>query len=147
MLRPLLQAAKSQGIRAVRNPFEPLRISLLRGHARLVKQYVKIKILYTLAAQFRRAVTDAGMITTDGTIGILATGFMDAALLQHMINSLPEGTWELVCHPGYNDAELDAVATRLRQSRADELRLLTSPETRELLVRSGIQLISYRDLR
>jgi predicted glycoside hydrolase/deacetylase ChbG (UPF0249 family) len=34
----------------------------------------------------------------------------------------------------------------LRESRAVELRLLTSPKALELLVRSGVQLISYRDL-
>jgi len=26
-------------------------------------------------------------------------------LLRQTLASLPEGTWELVCHPGYSDAE------------------------------------------
>ena len=38
-----------------------------------------------------------------------------------IVDTLPEGTWEFVCHPGYNDAELDQVRTRLRQSRETEL--------------------------
>ena len=45
-----------------------------------------------------------------------------------------------------NDAELDGVRTRLRQSREQELQLLTSPEAKELLARRGIQLISYHEL-
>jgi predicted glycoside hydrolase/deacetylase ChbG (UPF0249 family) len=52
----------------------------------------------------------------------------------------------LVCHPGYNDAELGSIRTRLRESRAIELQLLTSPEAREILGRRGVQLISYHDL-
>jgi predicted glycoside hydrolase/deacetylase ChbG (UPF0249 family) len=91
-------------------------------------------------------VADAGVLTTDGTVGVVGTGAMDLNLFEVIIDSLPEGTWEFVCHPGYNDAELDNIRTRLRESRAEELRLLTSPEAREILARSGVQLISYRDL-
>ena len=85
--------------------------------------------------------------TTDGTVGIVrppAPWMITSS--RDIVESLPEGTWEFVCHPGYNDSELDSVRTRLRESRAVELRLLTSPKALELLVRSGVQLISYRDL-
>ena len=86
------------------------------------------------------------MATCNGTIGLVTTGFLNQDLLRRMIESLPEGTWEMVCHPGYNDAELATVKTRLRESRAQELQILTSPETRKLLADRGIQLISYREL-
>ncbi len=33
---------------------------------------------------------------------------------------MPEGTWELVCHPGYCDASLRAAGTRLLESREIE---------------------------
>jgi predicted glycoside hydrolase/deacetylase ChbG (UPF0249 family) len=59
---------------------------------------------------------------------------------------MPEGTWEFVCHPGYNDTDLDQVQTRLRQSRDQERQLLTSPEAREVLRQRSIDLISYREL-
>jgi predicted glycoside hydrolase/deacetylase ChbG (UPF0249 family) len=86
------------------------------------------------------------MLTTDGTVGIVATGAMDHDLFGSIVESLPEGTWELVCHPGYNDGDLASVRTRLRESRVEELQLLTSREAREIVDRSGVQLISYRDL-
>ena len=35
VLRPLLRAARACGVRAVRNPFEPVRIFLLNGHSQL----------------------------------------------------------------------------------------------------------------
>ena len=63
-----------------------------------------------------------------------------------MAESMPEGTWELVCHPGYNDADLNKVPTRLRHSREQELRLLTSDETKAILLRQQIDLISYHGL-
>jgi predicted glycoside hydrolase/deacetylase ChbG (UPF0249 family) len=59
---------------------------------------------------------------------------------------IPEGTWEFVCHPGYNDADLQRANTRLRQSREAELAVLTLPAARELLLQQGVELISYRDL-
>ena len=86
------------------------------------------------------------MLTPDGTVGIVATGAMDASLFESIVNSLPEGTWELVCHPGYNDADLGSIRTRLRESRAQELEILTSPEARKILAHSGVRLISYREL-
>jgi hopanoid biosynthesis associated protein HpnK len=146
VLRPLLRAARGCEVRAVRNPFELLRRSMLRGYRSMWGQYGKVKLLHLLGGRFREEVARAGMKTTDGTIGIVATGFLDEVLLRRMVDALPEGTWELVCHPGYDDAALKASKTRLRESRVEELRLLTSPNTREMLARSGIQLISYRDL-
>jgi hopanoid biosynthesis associated protein HpnK len=146
VLRPLLRAARSCGVRALRNPFGPVRFSILAKYPSLWKRYSQVAVLNGLGGRFRRSVADAGMLTTDGTVGIVATGAMDHYLFGSIVDSLPEGTWELVCHPGYNDAELDSIRTRLRESRAEELRLFTSPDVREILTRSGVQLISYRDL-
>ena len=146
ILRPMLKAAQACGVGAVRNPFGPLRFSMLVGRPRLWKQYGKLKVLQRLAGKFRRMVAEAGIATTDGTVGVVATGSMDDRLLRHILQTLPQGTWELVCHPGHNDADLRQVRTRLKESRAVELRLLTSSRARQALERSGIELISYRDL-
>jgi len=146
VLRALLRAARTCGVPAVRNPFGPVRFSILAKYPSLWKRYSQVTVLNRLGGSFRNSVTNAGMLTTDGTVGVVATGAMDSCLFRSIVDSLPEGTWELVCHPGYNDAELGSIRTRLRESRAVELRLLTSPKALELLVRSGVQLISYRDL-
>jgi hopanoid biosynthesis associated protein HpnK len=146
VLRPLLRAARTCGVPAVRNPFGPVRFSILAKYPSLWKRYSQLTVLNRLAGRFRDSVADAGMLTTDGTVGIVSTGAMDDYLFASIVESLPEGTWEFVCHPGYNDNELDSIQTRLRESRVLELQLLTSPKTRELLAQSGVQLISYRDL-
>jgi predicted glycoside hydrolase/deacetylase ChbG (UPF0249 family) len=86
------------------------------------------------------------MISPDGSFGVVATGSLDLELFLAIIELIPDGTWEFVCHPGYADSELASVRTRLRQSREEELKVLTSPAARQALDRRGIQLISYRDL-
>jgi len=149
VLTGVLCAARACGIRAVRNPFEPAW-SLTTAHANarpaLWKRFVAVRSLRILRASFREQVARAGLRTTDGTVGIVVTGFLDAPSFRRIVEHLPEGTWELVCHPGYDDEELRASGTRLLQSRASELALLSSPQTRELLVRHNVDLISYRDL-
>ena len=86
------------------------------------------------------------MASTDGTVGIAVTGLLDQQKLLRILEALPEGTWELVCHPGYSDADLQAAGTRLTQSREIELAALTSAVTKEALLRQSIELISYADL-
>jgi hopanoid biosynthesis associated protein HpnK len=147
VLRPLLRAAAQCGVGAVRNAFEPVRLSLLAERPHLWKRITQVKFMRSLARNFRRTVLDHGMATPDGTLSIAATGALDQKLFRLLLEDLPEGTWEFVSHPGYNDRDLDRVRTRLRESRAEELRILTSPEARAVLESAGIELISYRELR
>jgi predicted glycoside hydrolase/deacetylase ChbG (UPF0249 family) len=91
-------------------------------------------------------VADAEMVTTNGSFGVIGTGALDAKLFRTIIDSIPEGTWEFVCHPGYIDEELAAVRTRLRESREKELAVLTSPEARAAVAARHIELISYSTL-
>ena len=146
VLRPLLRAAKACGIRAIRNPFERIRGAHLAARPSLCRRWTEVGILRSLAKQFGDATRQAAMIAPDGTFAIVATGALNDRLFRLIVENLPNGSWELVCHPGYNDADLQRVHTRLRQSRERELRILTSESTRELLAANGIQVISYREL-
>lgn len=149
ILRPLLRAAAACGVRAVRNPFGPrlpLRSSQLLRRPGLWTRYAETRVLSRFAGKFREAVDRDGFATADGTLGIEVTGTLDETLFHAIAHSIPEGTWEFVCHPGYNDADLRAAKTRLRDSREIELQALTLPAAREVLSQQGIQLISYYDL-
>jgi chitin disaccharide deacetylase len=149
VLRPLLRAAKACGVRAIRNPFgprRPLRSGELLARPKLWTRYAEVQVLRTLAARFRDSAQRAGLQTTDGTLGIEVTGALDEKLFRAIAEVIPDGTWEFVCHPGYNDDDLKSSNTRLRESRQAELRVLTMPDARELLSNQGISLISYRDL-
>ena len=78
---------------------------------------------------------------------MIVTGILNQGLLTRTLEGLPEGDWELVCHPAYLDSDLQAAGTRLLESRQTELQALTSAETKQILARKRITLISYEDLR
>jgi predicted glycoside hydrolase/deacetylase ChbG (UPF0249 family) len=101
-------------------------------------------MLRTFAAQFHKKMLRAGISAPDGVVGVIETGSLDILQLRQALADLPEGTWELVCHPGYDDADLRAAKTRLLESRAIERQLLTSPELRDFIRKQEIQLISYQ---
>jgi predicted glycoside hydrolase/deacetylase ChbG (UPF0249 family) len=149
ILRPMLRAAAACGVKAMRNPFgprRPLRGGQLLARPNLWTRWAEGRLLRTFSGKFREAVVRQGFATPDGTLGIEVTGTLDETLFHAIAKSIPDGTWEFVCHPGYNDADLKAANTRLRESRETELRVLTLPGAREMLAQNGIELISYRDL-
>ena len=149
VLKPLLRAADSRGVPAVRNPFGglfPLPFGRILRHPDLWRRVAELGVLRSFATNFKKEVASHGLRTTDGSVGVLDTGTLDLESFLVVVDTLPEGTWEFVCHPGYNDTELDRVRTRLRQSRETELAVLTSPDARDALRQRGIELISYCDL-
>ena len=80
VLRPVLRAAKVAGIRAVRNPFEPVWSLRATPGAPWVRR-AEVSLLRRLQPAFRRIVAEEGFSTTDGAIGVLATGTLDAATI------------------------------------------------------------------
>ena len=142
VLRGMLRAAKNCGVRAIRNPFEPL---VFAKFARWKRQF-QLRMMSNFRRNFRHALDDAGIATPDGCIGVAATGGLNDATFLQLIERLPEGTWEFVSHPGYNDQELDTIRTRLRESRQKELAILTSHATKEVVRQEQVELISYREL-
>jgi len=141
VLRPLLRAARACGVRAVRNPFEPAWSVRATPNAPMLRR-AQVRMLRSLQARFRRIVAEEGFTTTSGAIGVLATGSLDAQSLHSLLQRVPDGVWELVTHPGYNDATLAGVRTRLRESRETEMRALE-----QLREHAEMKLISFRELQ
>ncbi len=123
VLRPLLRAARACGVRAVRNPFEPAWSQSATPGAPWMR-CMQVALLRRLTPAFRRIVAEEGFTTTDGSIGVLATGTLDARTVSSLAAALPEGIFELVSHPGYNDADLARAHTRLLGSREAEQQAL-----------------------
>lgn len=149
ILRAMLRAARICGVGAIRSPFVPMKAIMAQrfaGKSVLLKRYGQVRVLNAFAGNFRRQTSRAGLRAPDGVIGVIETGSMDGILLRQALSGLPEGTWELVCHPGYADADLRAVRTRLVESREQELGLLTSAELKTFLEAEKIRVIGYRDL-
>lgn len=96
--------------------------------------------------RFARVLARHGCRSTDHFAGFQITGRYTAVGLARLIRALPEGSTEFMCHPGICGDELRGAHTRLKESREQELRALTSPEVRAVLVASGVELVSYRGL-
>jgi hypothetical protein len=96
-----------------------------------------------------------GMIVTDSALlqarhlaypdRFIGTFFGRNALtlenLLRLLESLPEGISELMCHPGHSDAAL--AASTYRRERELELSLLTHPAVRQRLMELGIQMVTF----
>lgn len=123
VLEPLIRAAQSCGVRAMRNPFEPGWSLHATPRAGILRQ-AQVRALRIARKSFPRLVRQGGIATTDGSIGMLATGTLDRVALRSLIQAMPAGAWELICHPGYHDSALDETATRLRASREIERQAL-----------------------
>ncbi len=143
--RPILGIAERMGIPAIRNPFEPAWSSSL-GKGPTLRR-LQLNILRRLEPKFLALpqIRSGAVRTTSGTLGVSATGSLDAATLRAILNAMPRGTWELVCHPGYNDRDLDAVTTRLRATREIERsallelpQILTLPNAPKLINYTGL---------
>jgi predicted glycoside hydrolase/deacetylase ChbG (UPF0249 family) len=124
VLDAVARIAQEFGILWVRRPFQ---VPFLRG-------------------RFHRVLADHNCRTTDHFAGFQLTGRFRAPELVQLIRELPEGTTEFMCHPGHCRAELRNAATRLKESREQELLALIAPETHQALAESQVQLVNYRVL-
>ena len=123
VLKCVMRAAQACNIRTVRNPFEPAWSVAATPGAGLVRTW-QVRLLATLRHSFWKLIRQREFTTTEGCVGVAATGTLNEATLRALLDGLPDGTFELVCHPAYMDDELMATRTRLQQSRQVELAAL-----------------------
>jgi predicted glycoside hydrolase/deacetylase ChbG (UPF0249 family) len=144
-----LRLAKRHGIGAVRVSHEAstLRAALSKGEKQnsptMMKQGVQARVLKLLARDARVLAESSGIATADYFCGIAQTGALTIEGVKQLLLSLPEGTTELMCHPGFLDEELRKSATRLQDSRPMEVEILTNAEIRNVVASQGIRLIDY----
>jgi hypothetical protein len=93
-------------------------------------------------------VTDSALIAARGLAHpdrFIGTFFGREALtvghLIHLLDTLPEGVTELMCHPGYDEPAL--AGSSYRAEREIELALLTEPAIRDRLEALGIELVTF----
>ena len=144
-----LRLAKRHEIPAVRVAHEEsrLRTALAAGREQnagiVMRQGVQARGLKLLARDAREMAERAGIATADYFCGIAQTGELTRQGVERLLRALPEGTTELMVHPGYLDDALKKSPTRLRESREEELRILTDTGIRNLVASEGIRLIDY----
>lgn len=140
VLEAVARVAKEFGIAWVRRPFDYGTGPGAGMTKRAVAAGMKL-----MRPRFAKALN--GLRMTDYFTGFQMTGTLDAVAMIAILESLPAGLTEFMCHPGKVGPELRGAATRLKESRAVELAALTSPEVRSLIERRGIELTNYRSLR
>lgn len=145
--RPLLRVLERTGVPSIRNPFEP-EFTRRQAHAGFKRRF-QITLLHRFRPAFlsHPEVQGHKVFTTDGTLGVSATGNLNASTLSEILDTLPStGTFELVCHPGYSDHDLDQIATRLRAHREIEMQALLSALPPALAQPNRLALIHYGEL-
>ena len=148
---PLLHTAERCGIRAFRYPCEPhwsRRISGINApwHRRFAQSAIDF-----FEPRFRALIDfNTDEKTSSGTLGIAATGTLDAHTLRLTLAGLAgyggDRVYELCCHPGYNDAALDAQRTRLRETRDLEREALLAVIPEMMQQPDAPELIHYGNL-
>jgi chitin disaccharide deacetylase len=148
VMEALGRVANEFGIRNVRKPFEDFRTALgshTDGHTN-TRQVISAVAAGTAAPLFRLLVRSYGLRTPDHFFGLTTTGRLSSKELLQVLELLPPGTSELMCHPGVCDEELEKSPTRLKRERQIELEALTDPDVRRAAEKRGIRLICYEEL-
>ncbi|MFC1591478.1 carbohydrate deacetylase [Thermodesulfobacteriota bacterium] len=131
--------ARRFGIHCIRLPREPLP-----GPAQLFRAGGIKKMLFLfLCRSARNRFLQAGLRFTDRVAGIQHPAAGDVAALRSFLQTLPGGTTELMCHPGYAARNENPFST---DRRRQELGALTHPEVLQDIKKYGIILSSYADL-
>lgn len=138
----LLPVLDRYGIGLVRIPSElPLPPF---GYNVSEEQLEKIRRIGAQAEQARTLYAAHGIRSTDHFRGATLVGNSSLKNLRHVLNKLPEGTTELMVHPG---APLPyGMPFDIDPQRQTELRMLLDETIPELIKSLKIELISFRDL-
>ena len=147
----LIQLAREFGIRHIRCPVENLKLTLpviwkIGGNS--LGAFKRSAVAYgvsSFAAQFREHLRKSGITCPNAFLGLAHTGFLDTNALRALLALVPNGITELMCHPGYNSAEVKSLGGSLTREREAELLALTSPRIKELVGNLGVQLVNFRD--
>lgn len=116
-----------------------LKAYLLRPHVWAVHKYRRLQMKKARASGMRMA--DALITVGYGGCG----NKTNPDNWRNILRNLPEGTFEIYCHPGYPDATLRRWAAYCDE-RAREARLLSQGWLRETALRQGVELISFHDI-
>jgi chitin disaccharide deacetylase len=149
VMEALGKVAKELGIRRVRKPVENLRDSwqtMQADERGISMQIVAAGAVRAVAPRFLAIARKYGLLFPDHFLGLVVTGQVSATALRRMIDTLGDGSTEIMLHPGLCDADLARSGTRLREQRETELQALLDPGVRSALSERGVRLISYREL-
>jgi hopanoid biosynthesis associated protein HpnK len=138
--------ARRFGIATVRIPYESPSLALVAwnaGRPGARRQAMENVALAPWAWRDRLLLRRHGLAPAPAFFGRVLTGMFTRDDVGRVLERMGPGVSELMTHPGYPDAALDLVRTRLRQERAAEVAVLTDPAIADLVRREGIALVRH----
>jgi chitin disaccharide deacetylase len=103
---------------------------------------IRYRAVSRLARRLKPRIKAAGMQTTDWFFGLACTGGMSSITWLRLLDALPDGTGEVMVHPGYPQA-LRESETYLIQHRQKELEALCDPAVKKKIQSKSVQLTHY----
>ncbi len=149
VMEALGRVAKELGISRIRKPMENLRDSWQTTRHETTgrtKELIAAAAARAVTPWFQTIARKYGLLSPDFFLGLAMTGGLGPAALRRMVDTLSDGSTEIMLHPGICDADLARSGSRLLEQRETELQGLLDPGVRSALVERDIRLISYREL-
>jgi len=131
--------AQRYGIARIRLPLEPFS----SWQQLLQRGSIKKFCIGLLSRRVRTLFAGCGLRFTDHFAGMQFPDTAKAASLKAFLARLPEGTTELMCHPGFENRAENPFSTTEREQ---ELNALTCAEVLAEVRRQNIQRISYSEI-
>ena len=138
----VLDLASSARIRAVRAPRTPLFAGAFGG----LGQFVGRLGLSTLAQLAAVKAHRRGLAVTEHFSGIVAGEAFSEAELLKLIAHLPQGTTEVMMHPGTDNSRLIPACDWEHDFEA-EMQAIVSPKVRRMIADKAVKIVNYRDLK
>lgn len=137
----VLDLAARAGIRAVRTPRTPLFAGAFGGLGQLVGRLGLSTLARLAACKAHRR----GLLTPDHFAGIVAGEAVSEGELLHLIAHLPQGTTEVMMHPGMKNDVLQEDSGWQHDFEA-ELAAILSPRVGEALRKAEVEPVNFRHL-
>ena len=137
----VLDLAARAGIRAVRTPRTPLFAGAFGGLGQLVGRLGLSTLARLAACKAHRR----GLLTPDNFAGIVAGEAVSEGELLHLIAYLPQGTTEVMMHPGMKNDVLQEDSGWQHDFEA-ELAAILSPRVGEALRKAEVEPVNFRYL-
>lgn len=141
--RLVLKLGCEYNIRRMRIPYEPY---LFKGgfEAGMVRIIGKCGLSFC-ASLASMGAKDSGIVHPDYFFGMLAGGNLNEELVGNILCSLPDGTSEIMTHPGMNKCELDK-HFNWNYHWEEELQAFLSEKNKALLKEERIALVNFGGL-
>ena len=137
----VLDLASRAGIRAVRTPRTPLFAGAFGGFGQLVGRLGLSTLARLAACKAHRR----GLLTPDNFAGIVAGEAVSEGELLHLIAHLPQGTTEVMMHPGTKNDVLQE-DSGWQHDFESELAAILSPRVGEALRKAEVEPVNFRHL-